>query len=292
MTDQATSGGSGTPATPPSDSIAPSSFVRQRVSQMTARQAQQPAPAATEPAAQPQQPPPQQQQQTKQNVSQRHASIREDEWDATVGRPNEKFYERFSNDSARLAEYDVHKNSLPTKYEARLPPDFVLPPGAPRVQFDEANPALAQARQIAHAEGMSQQGFEKLLGVFASTQIPGQMQQQTQLARLREANMAQLGVTANLRVDAVATWLQARVGGVEGKAMADTLRQYPAAQFVKGYETLIKQISNSQRAAELRRENESANADTRIPGYDKMSYVQRRVWQMAQMMNKPGYRGG
>ena len=86
------------------------------------------------------------------------------------------------------AEVDVRRNTLPSgpeKYEARLPADFVLPHGSPRPSFDERNPALAMARQIAHAEGMSQQGFEKLLGVFASTQIPGQVQQQAELQRLR-----------------------------------------------------------------------------------------------------------
>jgi hypothetical protein len=165
-----------------------------------------------------------------------------------------------------------------------LPADYVLPHGSTRPSFNENDPALAQARRIAHSEGMSQQGFEKLLGVFASTQIPGQAQQQTQLARLRETNMAQLGVTANLRVDAVANWMAARAGA-EGRQVADFIRAYPSAAIVKAMENVIKQVSSQRAAAESqRRESESPNADAaKIPPHvDRTNYRAVRVWQMQQ----------
>jgi hypothetical protein len=30
----------------------------------------------------------------------------------------------------------------------------------------------------------------------------------------------------------------------------------------------------------------------RIPGYENMSFAQKRTYQMAQMLSRPGYRGG
>src|SRR6185437_3661724 len=108
----------------------------------------------------------------------------------------------------------------------------------------------------------------------------GEMGAATQQARLRDVNMKQLGTAAPQRVEAVATWLQARAGA-DGKAMANFLRQYPSAPIVRSMESLMRAFSNQGGAEFDQRHRETVEQNAgKIPGYDGMSFVQRRTAQM------------
>jgi hypothetical protein len=290
MPDQVNSGTpSGTPAAPalnpsaappPPEFSGPSSYVARRVGPMAEKmqqqlQGEQPAADAQPPS---QQPPPQQQ------SGERMVRIGE----------HERSEQAWNELAARDAEQQVRRQALPQApgdYQAILPPDWQapadLPPGT-KFEFDMNSPALAQARAIAHASGMPQEKFSELLGVFASTKI-GEQQNN---ARLRDANLRQLGSNGPMRVDAVATWLTARAGQ-DGAQVGNFLKAFPSAPIVKAMESLIKQFSSQGGADYSGQHRESADAEAgKIPGYENMSFAQVRARQMVERMRDPNYSRG
>lgn len=277
MTDAPTGG---TPGGTPSDAPgnAPSSFVRDRTVQMLDKmQGARPSQGAqpTEPAADAQ---PQQGQQ-QQPPAEQKIKVGDAEYEAAD----------VQSAIAERAEAQSRRATLPASadgYEVKLPADFQPPEGV-RFEFDAKDPALVRARELAHKRGIDQETFSEMLGVYASTKMGEAIQQ----AQLRDVNMKQLGTAAPQRVEAVATWLQARAGP-EGRQTADFLRRYPSSAIVKTMENLMRAFSNQGGAdysANRRAEQEPAGT---IPGYSSMSFTEKRVHQMAAMLSKPGYRGG
>lgn len=191
----------------------------------------------------------------------------------------DKVGEELNGLRAFRAEQDVRKNSLPkaeADYQVKLPASFQAPEGV-KFEFDMNDPAIAQARKIALARGVDQETFSDMLGVYASNKIA----EATNAAKAREANLAQLGAAGPQRVEAVATWLQARAGD-EGKAVADFIRKFPSAPIVKTMESLIRQFS-SQGGADFSQSHRTQQEDQgKIPGYDKMNFTQKRIAQMQQ----------
>jgi hypothetical protein len=194
---------------------------------------------------------------------------------------------------AERAERQSQRANLPAgpdQYRVELPADFQAPEGV-RFEFDKTDPALARAREVAHKRGIPQDVFSEMLGVYASTRMGEAIQQ----SKLRDVNMKQLGAAGPQRVEAVATWLQARAGA-DGKTMANFLRQFPSAPIVKATENLMRVFSN-QGGADFSQQHRAGEEDRsgRIAGYENMSFTQRRATQMAERMrNDPSYgrRGG
>lgn len=183
----------------------------------------------------------------------------------------------------------MRRNTLPksdAEYQVKLPGNFQLPAGV-KFEFDVNSPELASARKIAHARGMDQETFSDMLGVYAASKIS----EQTKASQAREANLQQLGAAGPQRVEAVATWLTVKAGE-HGKAVGDFIRQYPAAPIVQAMETLIKQFSSQGGADFSQAHRDQAEEAGKIAGYENMSFVQRRVHQMAQQMNKNPAGGG
>ncbi|HEY1433069.1 MAG TPA: hypothetical protein VGF39_15795 [Stellaceae bacterium] len=94
---------------------------------------------------------------------------------------------------------------------------------------------IDEARQFAHANGISQEGFGKLLGIYAASRIG----EQQQVATAAKAEVAKLGVNAPTRVDAVNTWLDAQIGS----DLAGALRQMMVtSRSIEAFEGLIRRF--------------------------------------------------
>jgi hypothetical protein len=96
-------------------------------------------------------------------------------------------------------------------YKAELPADFKPPEGI-NYQFNADDPLLAQAKAIAHAEGLSQEGFSRLLAVYAGSQVANQQQ----VTMARNAEIAKLGTTGPARIDALDAFFKATLGAADG----------------------------------------------------------------------------
>ena len=113
------------------------------------------------------------------------------------------------------------------------------------------DPALKSARDLAHKRGIDQATFSEMLGVYASTQMGAAIRN----AQLRDTNMRQLESTGAQRVEAVATWLQARAGD------ADFLRRFPSVPIVKTMENLMRAFSGQGGAQFSQQHRESADTE-------------------------------
>jgi hypothetical protein len=180
---------------------------------------------------------------------------------------------------AERVERQLSRDGLPKDpngYEIKLPEGFKAPEGL-SFEFDLDDPALAQARAMAHAKGWSQEDFSEALGLFASARV-------AELQRLqvaRDAQMQQLGATGPQRIDAIETWLKAKVGDAADIAIA-SLKAYPVAKNVEMFERLIRAFSSQGGSAFNQSHREQEQPRGEIPGYDNMSFAQRRAAQMNQ----------
>jgi len=173
----------------------------------------------------------------------------------------------------RQSQDDLKRATLPPApeaYEAKLPADLKLPAGQ-TYTFDQNDPSLIAARNLAHSKGWSQQDFSEALGIFAS-HIAGK---EAILAERAQAEVAKAGVNAPQRMDAVGRWITAEVGEADAKPIRATIVTDAHLRF---YEKMMNKVS-SQGAAGFSQQHRVAPDDRSIPGYENMTFEQRRFAQ-------------
>lgn len=190
---------------------------------------------------------------------------------------------RFNELSAYKAEQDVRRNTLPAEpkaYEPKLSADFKAPEGV-NFELDAADPLMAQAQQLAHdwdsGKISGQAAFSKLLDLHAA----GQVGQAQMLKAGHDAEIAKLGPAGPARVDAVRTWIAAKLGGDD--AVKAIMPSIVLASQVEVWERVVKAFS-SQGAGPFNAggREPSAASNGAIPGYANMTFEQRRAAQEAQ----------
>ncbi|MGY4358639.1 hypothetical protein ACVWZR_007763 [Bradyrhizobium sp. i1.3.1] len=175
----------------------------------------------------------------------------------------------------RQAIDDQRKATLPAtpaEYKLELPADFKAPGGI-EFKLDEAgNQATFDAlRTFAHNKGWDNQTLSEVLGLYASHQSAID----AQLAERSRAEIAKAGANAPQRVDAVGRWITGLVGEADAKPIRATLVTDSHLRF---FEKLMNQQS-SQGAASFSTAHRVAPDQNKIPGYDNMSFEQRRYAQ-------------
>jgi hypothetical protein len=173
----------------------------------------------------------------------------------------------------RQAQEDLKKATLPPApeaYKAELPADLKLPGGV-EYKFDQSNPSLVAARNWAHAKGLSQDEFSQVLGIYASHEA----QQNAMLAERSRQEVAKAGVNAPQRVDAVSRFITAEMGEADAAPIRATIVTDAHLRF---YEKMMNKIS-SQGAASFSQSHRTAPDANPIPGYDSMSFEQKRYAQ-------------
>jgi hypothetical protein len=173
----------------------------------------------------------------------------------------------------RQAQDDLRKATLPAApeaYEAKLPADLKLP-GDQTYTFNPNDPSIAAARNWAHAKGLSQDEFSQVLGIYAS-HVAGE---QAVLAERSAAEVAKAGVNAPQRVDAVGRWITGEMGEADGKQIRALIVTDSVLRF---YEKMMQRVS-SQGAASFSQSHRVAPDTNPIPGYEDMTFEQRRFAQ-------------
>jgi hypothetical protein len=158
----------------------------------------------------------------------------------------------------------------PEAYKAELPADLKLP-GGQTYTFNQNDPSLVAARNLAHSKGWSQQDFSEALGIFAS-HIAGE---QAALAERSQQEIAKVGANGPQRVDAVAKWITGMVGEADAKPIRATIVTDAHVRF---YETIMNKLT-SQGAAPFSQSHRVPPDTNTIPGFDKMSFAQQRQAQ-------------
>src|SRR6185312_2130535 len=152
-----------------------------------------------------------------------------------------EFTEHFNGLSVRDAERVAREAALPAapdKYEIKLPEGF-KPPEGMAFEFKTDDPALVEARKAAHELKLDQAGFSRILGIYAANKLA----ENQAVTAGRQAEMDKLGATGPQRLEAVETWLKAKVGD-KASTIISTLKQYPVAANVETFEALMRAFSS------------------------------------------------
>jgi len=158
----------------------------------------------------------------------------------------------------------------PADYKTELPADFKAPEGV-SIKFDEADPLLIDGRNWAHSQGFDQSQWSQMLALYAGAKA----KEAALLNTATAAEVAKLGVNGTQRVTALEQWLR----GMVGDRLAGPLRSMMVTSgIVEGLETLQRKFS-SQGAATFSQAHRTTPDDNKIPGYDKMSFEQKREVQ-------------
>ena len=172
----------------------------------------------------------------------------------------------------RQAADDLRKATLPPTpqdYKLALPENLTLP-GDAKFQFDEAGSKATfdAAKAWAHSRGLSQSDFSEMMGIYASHVA----QQEAALTAISRAEIAKAGVNAPQRVDAIGKWIRGEVGDADAKPILATIVTDAHLRF---YEKMHQKIS-SQGAATFSQSHRVAPDERGIPGFENMSFEQRR----------------
>jgi hypothetical protein len=181
---------------------------------------------------------------------------------------------------AAKAEQDTRRATLPetpAKYELALPKDFELPQGVEwkwGVDHPVMGPLLDQAKEFAHANGIGQAGFEKMLSFFVAHQV----HEQAMINELRQKEVTKLGAMGPSRVDSIITWLRASVGDQLARSLA--MNMFTSDQ-VLAFEMLMGRKINQGVSGNPggNRDGAGAGPDKISQGnYDKMSYFEKQQY--------------
>ena len=173
----------------------------------------------------------------------------------------------------RQSQEDLRKATLPASpdgYELKISEGAKLP-GNVEFKFDGNDPSMIAARNWAHSKGLDQGAFSEMLTMYAS-HVAGQ---DAEHAARAAAEVAKAGVNAPQRVDAVGKWITGMVGEADAKPIKATLVTDSHLRF---YEKLMTQHA-SQGSASFSQSHRVAPETNSIPGYEKMSFEQRRQAQ-------------
>lgn len=120
----------------------------------------------------------------------------------------------------------------PDGYELKLPADIDLGEGV-TFELNPDDPMFGFGREVAHAMGLDQAGFEKLLvGPFAKMKVAQAQAQAKAEAEVFKAQLEQLGPKGADRQKAVETWMSAKLGPEAGVLFDGILK------FKAGVETM------------------------------------------------------
>jgi hypothetical protein len=96
-----------------------------------------------------------------------------------------------------------------------------------------SGPLIGMAKEFAHKHGIDQDGFSKMMGLFASYQL----NEERRFKEAQAAEVQKLGSNAPGRIDAIATFLESQVGSELAGALR---RSMFTAQQVTAYERLMR----------------------------------------------------
>ncbi|TBY41594.1 hypothetical protein [Rhizobium leguminosarum] len=201
--------------------------------------------------------------------------VRPDYLPESLWDPEKGFKADYFNDlAATKAEREALLASVPEKpdgYKLSLPQDFQLPEGfeVPEGEsiVDENDPRVAAAREFAHSAQLTQEQFEGLIAIGVQADIAEKSSISEALTKQRE----ELGAKATERVNAVTTWLGAKIGGELAGALAPML--YTAKQ-VQAFEKLML-LNRGAVPGNPGGGRDGMGGNTQIEGYDKMNFRQR-----------------
>lgn len=177
----------------------------------------------------------------------------------------------------RQAAEDLRKTQVPaTPADYKIKMDAVTPVGVDaELVFDQSDPmakaTLDAAREYAHSKNMSQTEFSELLGLYAN----GKAAEMSIINRAAGAERTKLGALGGQRIDAVCQWIRGEAGEINAKTIVAGVATAAQVEF---FEKIMTRLT-SQNTASFSQQHRAAPEANAIPGYETMSFEQRRYAQ-------------
>jgi hypothetical protein len=176
------------------------------------------------------------------------------------------------------------KARKPEDIKIELPADFKIPENSgikpEQIKINEKDPRIPLVRAFAQEFNLPQEAITKLVALDAQIQIDNHVAQQTARAtELAEANKV-LGEKAQDRRNAVANWVNGLV--TKGELTADEAAAIPTADATPAVITLMEKLiakANGTIPGSVSSKDPPASRPGDIPGYDTMTFEQRRAAQ-------------
>lgn len=198
----------------------------------------------------------------------------EDHWDPAGKIKDETKYAEWVNQNAAATAAERSRKltlpQAPEAYRLDLPAEFKPPEGL-EFKVDEKDPLIAQYRAMAHKRGLDQDTFTEGLGMIAALRVG----EQTQIKAAYDAEVAKLGAAGTARVDAVIQWINA-VAGPDAAALGTAMKLAPVAGTVIAFEKIMQRFQSQGVTPFSQAHRADAPDAGKIPGYEKMSFEQRR----------------
>lgn len=179
----------------------------------------------------------------------------------------------FDSLAAFKAAEDSRKLTLPQTpdgYKVETTANFKPPEGV-EWKLDADDPAWGVAKSVAHKYGVPQAALSEFADAFAGFMVGDAAKMQN----AKNAEIAKLGGAGPARVDAVTQWLTS-IGGDKFAGLANVLKHAPLASTVEGVEHLMQQFSSQGGGSYGAGKRDPGVPDGKIPGYDGMTFEQRR----------------
>ena len=177
----------------------------------------------------------------------------------------------------RQSREDLRKATLPPTpqdYKLALPENFTLPGDVKKFTFDEAGnkASFDDAKAWAHSRGMSQSDFSEMMGLYASHHA----RQEAALAARSQAEVAKIGINISQRADAISRFVRAEMGDDDARPVLASMVTDAQYRFV---ERMMTRLETQGVGSFSQKHRAAPDADSRIPGYENMSFEQRRFAQ-------------
>lgn len=193
-------------------------------------------------------------------------------WDAEKGFKKQDFDDLVAFKAERTSA-EASRPETPDAYEAKLPEGFKLPDG---IQVEEGqsiinadDPRIAELRKVAHAKGWSQQDFEDVLAMGIQMDIAADSKR----TELLEAERAKLGSRAKDRVQAVASWVDAKLGPKLGNSLKQMMF---TAEQIEAFERLMS-LNRRDVPGTPGASREARDGSGQIEGYENMTFRQKML---------------
>jgi hypothetical protein len=187
------------------------------------------------------------------------------------------------------AAREARKATMPATaadYKLDLPADFQMPEGQ-SFKWATDDPVLApmigMAKEFAHAHGIDQAGFSKMMSLYAATQV----HENKMIADARAREVSKLGANAPIRVDAVTSFLRGHLGDERAKAL--TVNLFTAKQ-VEAFEVLMQKFSSQGGGSWSGANREVVKQTISDEAYNRMTYSEKKAYAEAASQHEQAIR--
>jgi hypothetical protein len=185
---------------------------------------------------------------------------------------------------AHKATEDSRRANLakaPEDYRLELPSDFQVPQGI-EFKLNEQDPLVPIAQRlmydIDHGRISGQDAFRRLVALAAAKEVN---QVQAFNAGV-EREVQKLGATGTARVTAVQNFIK---GLVPEDTLTDLFGGLWSEKAVRGWESIIRKVASQGVGSYSQSFREPPESDGKIPGYENMTFSQKRAAQDALRRN-------